>query len=293
MSIYGDKLTFREPTPAQVALNERLVTVIKQHHQKSREHLFHLCMIAYGLRRHNLISNRGKRGGNSQGKEFKPQFKAWYEKYNLEEVYGTLGNFTHYAMSGRLLNYVAWQVDGKYIDQLPSSVTGLYACSQILWDQGDTTTQKRRDYFYKLLTKRIKDGSGVFTTSINKQSTRREIEALLIDSNKTRKDGIKKQTKTKEFVDLGIIQVSTDLFYFTNTGTKRGHLKLEDVEKLHQAILNLLKNYDKGERHYSFQSQLTEIKKKYKGEENYDFGASIKAADMKRKNAASNKTVKK
>jgi hypothetical protein len=292
MPIYGEKLTFKEPTAAQVALNERLVTVIKQHHQKSREHLFHLCMIAYGLRRHNLISNRGKRGGNAQGKEFKPQFKAWYEKHNLEEVYGTLGNFTHYAMSGRLLNYVAWQVDGKYIDQLPSSVTGLYACSQILWDQGDTTTQKRRDYFYRLLTQRTKDGSGVFTTKINKQSTRKEIEALHIDSNQSSKADGKKQTKTKEFVDLGSIQVSNDLFYFTTTGTKRGHLKLDDVEKLHQAILSLLKKYDKGKRHYSFQSQLTEIKQKYEAKENYDFGASIKAADKNRKNAVSKKSVK-
>jgi hypothetical protein len=293
MPIYGEKLTFKEPTAAQVALNERLVTVIKQHHQKSREHLFHLCMIAYGLRRHNLISNRGKRGGNAQGKEFKPQFKAWYEKHNLEEVYGTLGNFTHYAMSGRLLSYVAWQVDPKFIDQLPSSMTGLYACYQILWDQGGTTTQERRDYFYKLLTKRTKDGSGVLTTSINKQSTRKEIEALHIERNQTSKAGGKKQTKIKEFVDLGSIQVSADLFQFTRPGTKRGHLKLEEVETLHREILSLLKKYDNGKRHYSFQSQLAEIKQKYEAEENYDYGASIKAADKKRKNAVSKKKVKK
>jgi hypothetical protein len=71
-------------------------------------------MIAYGLRGQILISNRGGRGGNAQGKEFKPQFKAWYEKNKLEEVYGTIGNFLLYAMSSRLLNYVAWQVDLKF-----------------------------------------------------------------------------------------------------------------------------------------------------------------------------------
>jgi len=292
MPIYGASLTFKEPTAAQVPLNEQLVAVIKQHHQKSREHLFHLCMIAYGLRRHNLISNRGRRGGNVQGEELKPQFKAWYKKNNLDEVYGTEKNFLLYAMSGRLLSYIAWKVDRKYIDQLPSSVTGLYACSQILWTQGGTTTQERRDYFYKLLTKRTKDGSGVLTTSINKQSTRKEIEALHIERNQTSKAGGKKQTKIKEFVDLGSIQVSADLFQFTRPGTKRGHLKLEDVEKLHQEILSLIKNYDKGKRHYSFQSQLTEIKQKYEAEENYDYGASIKAAAQQRKKVVSKKSVK-
>jgi integrase len=50
MSIYGTALTFKDPTAAEVPLNEQLVKVIKTHHQKSREHLFHLCMIAYGLR---------------------------------------------------------------------------------------------------------------------------------------------------------------------------------------------------------------------------------------------------
>jgi hypothetical protein len=291
MPIYGDKLTFKEPTAAQVPLNEQLVRIIKQHHQKSREHLFHLCMIAYGLRRHNLISYRGKRGGNAQGKEFKPQFKTWYEKNKLEEVYGTLSNFTHYAMSGRLLSYVAWQVDPKFIEQLPSSMTGLYACSQILWEQGDATTEKRKDYFYKLLTTRIKDGEGLFTTKINKQSTRKEIEALISKVSITTKSANKPKAKEKDFTDLGNLQVSNDLFYFTNTGTKRGHLKIEEVEKLHQAIIDLVKKYDKERKYYSFQSQLAEVKQKYKEEESYDFGASIKAAEQKRKQAA-RKTTK-
>jgi hypothetical protein len=293
MPIYGTKLTFKEPTAAQVPLNEQLVEVIRQHHQKSREHLFHLCMIAYGLRRHNLISNRGRRGGNAQGKEFKPQFKAWYEKNKLEQVYGTIGNFLLYAMSGRLLNYVAWQVDTKFIDQLPSSVTALYACSKILWEQGDTTTKKRKDYFYKLLTKRIKDGEGVFNTKINRHSIRKEIEALTSKGSNNPKSVNETKTRAKDFTNLGSIQISNDLFNFTTTGTKRGHLKLDDVEKLHQAIVELLQRYDKGKKYYSFESQLTEIKQKYKAEESYDFGASIRAADQKRKQAVRKAAAKK
>lgn len=298
MPIYGNTLTFKEPTAAQVPLNAQLVSIIRQHHQKSREHLFHLCMIAYGLRRHNLISNRGKRGGNAQGKEFKPQFKAWYAKNNLEEVYGTEGNFTLYAMSGRLLSYIAWQLDNKYIDRLPSSVTGIYACSQILWDQGDSTTQERKNYFFSLLTKRIKDGSGVFTTRINKQVTRAQVEELNIfkDENKNKNSAIKKantQTSKEAATELIRIEVSNDLFYFTGTGTKRGHLKLEEVEKLHQAIRKLVEKHDKGKKNYSFQSNLPELKKQYKSKENYGYGDNILEADSKRKRTARKAAVKK
>jgi len=54
MPIYGTALTFEEPTAAEVPLNEQLVKVIKTHHQKSREHLFHLCMIAYLMMIRNI-----------------------------------------------------------------------------------------------------------------------------------------------------------------------------------------------------------------------------------------------
>ena len=54
MSTYGTALTFKDPTASEVPLNEQLVKIIKTYHQKSREHLFHLCMIDYGLRQFNL-----------------------------------------------------------------------------------------------------------------------------------------------------------------------------------------------------------------------------------------------
>ena len=293
MPIYGTALTFKEPTAAEVPLSEQLVKVIKTHHQKSREHLFHLCMIAYGLRRHNLISNRGKRGGNAQGKELKPEFKVWYEKHHLDEVYGKEANFTKYAMSGRLLSYVAWQVDRKYIEHLPSSLTALYTCSQLLWEQGDTTTDAKRKRFSELLIKRVKDGSGVSTTKINKQSTRADIENLLpneesdLSPQKSESAG---KTKLKS-VGLAEVLVNKDIYKFTSNYTKRGDLKLEDVVKLNEAISTLVNKFDAGRKYFTVQSSLTEIKEKYTKAENPDFGAAIKAKAAKRKTPV-NKTTK-
>jgi hypothetical protein len=242
-------------------------------------------MIAYGLRRHNLISNKGKRGGNAQGKELKPEFKVWYEKHHLDEVYGKEANFTKYAMSGRLLSYVAWQVDKKYIEHLPSSLTALYTCSQLLWEQGDTTTDAKRKRFSELLIKRVKDGSGVSTTKINKQSTRADIENLLpneesdLSAPKSESAG---KTKLK-FVGLAEVLVNKDIYKFTSNYTKRGHLKIEDVDKLNEAIATLVKKYDAGRKYFTVQSSLPEIKEKYTKAENPDFGAAIKAKAAKRK----------
>ena len=293
MPIYGTALTFKEPTAAEVPLNEQLVKIIKTHHQKSREHLFHLCMIAYGLRRHNLISNKGKRGGNAQGKELKPEFKVWYEKHHLDEVYGKEANFTKYAMSGRLLSYVAWQVDRKYIEHLPSSLTALYTCSQLLWEQGDTTTDAKRKRFADLLIKKVKDGSGISTTKINKQSTIADIENLLLNEESdlaTPKSKSAGKTKIK-FVGLAEILVNKDIYKFTSNYTKRGHLKLEDVVKLNEAIATLVKKYDAGRKYFTVQSSLPKIKEKYTKAENPDFGAAIKAKAAKRKTPVK-KTIK-
>jgi hypothetical protein len=295
MPIYGTALTFKEPTAAEVPLSEQLVKVIKTHHQKSREHLFHLCMIAYGLRRHNLISNRGKRGGNAQGKELKPEFRVWYEKHHLEEVYGKEMNFIKYAMSGRLLSYVAWQLDRKYIEHLPSSLTALYTCSQLLLKQGHTTTYAKRKRFSDLLIKKIKDGSGVSTTKINKQSTRADIENLLPETeselsplpSKSKSTG---KTKLK-FVGLAEVLVNKDIYKFTSTHTKRGRLKLEDVDKLNSAIADLVKKFDAGRQYFSIQSSLPKIKEKYNKEANPDFGKAIKAKAAKSK-APAKKTTK-
>ena len=106
MAIYSDKITFKLPSPAEVALTDDLVSVIQSHYRKSREHMFHLCIIAYGLRTHNLMKPKRGAGGNKQGLVYKPQFIDWYDSNNLEDVYRTIENFLFYAMAGRLLSFV-------------------------------------------------------------------------------------------------------------------------------------------------------------------------------------------
>ncbi len=241
----------------------------------------------------NLISNRGKRGGNAKGEEYKPVFNSWYEKHHLEEVYGVLGNFTKYGMSGRVLAYVAWKIDKKYIEHLPNSLTALYACSRILWVKGNHTTDARRKLFAELLLKKVKDGNGVSTTRINKQSTRIEIEKFIPQSGSdTSISKLTEKTKLK-FEGLAEVLVNKDIYQFTSNYTKRGHLKLEDVVKLNEAIAALVKKFDAGRQYFSVQTSLPKIKEKYTKAENPDFGKAIKEKAAKSKVPAKKTAAKK
>jgi hypothetical protein len=139
-----------------------------------------------------------------------------------------------------------------------------------------------------LLIKRVKDGSGVSTTKINKQSTRADIENLLLNEESDLSEPKSKSAgKTKlKFVGLAEVLVNKDIYKFTSTHTKRGHLKIEDVDKLNSAIADLVTKFDAGRQYFSVQSSLPKIKEKYTKAENPDFGKAIKAKAAKSKTPA-------
>jgi len=69
------ELTFKEPTEQELRLTKQLADTIHELHSRGRENLFHLCIIAYGLRKQNLQKLRtAARGGNAKGERYKPKF---------------------------------------------------------------------------------------------------------------------------------------------------------------------------------------------------------------------------
>jgi hypothetical protein len=286
MPIYSNQLTFKEPQPDEVALSPELLAVIRDHHKKSREHLFHLCVIAYGLRKHNLIKKRTGSGGNTQQRVYKEEFKSWYEQNNLREVYGVLSNFTLYAMAGRLLCFVRWKVGDQYIDRLPSSMTALYAMSQILWDQGDSTDDKRRALFSDALIKPIDDGTK-FNTFIHPEVTRKEIEAWHAKQTDKREKPVKPDVDSGNHdprkVVLATIKVHENLFSFTKEGRKFRTLDLTDVEQLLKKLEELVSQLDGGKDRFAIDSNLSAVREQYESAKQPDFGSEILAADQERK----------
>ena len=297
MAIYDGQLTFRVPTVQQVALNQNLVAVIREHHRKSRENLFHLCMIAYGLRKHNLTKAKSGAGGNAKGLIYKPAFREWYESNSIDDVYGSYpANFTLYAMAGRLLEYVRWQVGAKYIDQLPASMTALYALSQIVWLQGEQATDASRKLFEKALIEPIQDGSK-HPAFIHPHVTRKDIDAW-------REQYSTKSLTKKKVVSIGkndpcsvviaTIKVHKDLFKFTQvSGAKRIGPKLIDVKNLTDKLQKLVNEFDAGKSRFALDSHLDEVSLAYKKAESPDFGNKILGARKTKTNVTKKPISKK
>ena len=278
MVIYSGYLTFRLPTKQQVALNDNLVKVIQEHHRKSRENLFHLCIIAYGLRTHNLIKSKSGSGGNAKGLVYKPAFSDWYQRNSIDDIYGSPSNFTLYAMAGRLLNYVRWQVGEKCVDQLPGSMTALYALSQIVWLQGDKATDASRKLFEKALYEPIQNGSKN-SAFIHPHVSRKDIDVWrekYSAKSSTKSKGLTIVKADPRTIVIATIKVHKDLFKFTrDSGKKLNGPKLTDVKTLTEKLENLIIEFDAGKSRFSLDSHFVEISREYKKAESPDFGKNI------------------
>lgn len=233
-------LTFKEPTKEELRLTKELSATIHDLHRRGRESLFHLCVIAYGLRKHNLQKLRtAARGGNAKQERYKPQFTTWYTQARVEEVYGSLSNFTLYAMAGRLLNYVRWQLDEKYIDRMPSTLTALYELSKIISNQGGQVTRQGKDVLLKMLRTTRKDGTGA-AHLIHPQVTRSDIQNAI---GKVRGTNARSHNERNGLLVCSIYVGDSLLAYTKSTRTKkRGTVNIEDVKILESAIQECLKN---------------------------------------------------
>ena len=295
MTIYSDKITFKLPRPEEVELTEDLVSVIQSHYRKSREHLFHLCMIAYGLRTHNLMKPKSGAGGNAQGRVYKPQFIDWYGSNSLEDVYGTRQNFLLYAMAGRLLEYVHWQVAAKYIEHLPSSLTALYALSQILWSQGDKATPASRKLFDTALKHPIKDGS-THNVFIHPHVTRKEIDEWRAKQTGKVSPTLKVEKIAKNdshTIFVATIKVHENLFKFDRSGEKRTGPKLSDVKVLTQKLQSLIDEFDSGKGRFALESHFDQVLQDYEAARKPDYSKHIVGASPSKTEAAKKTTAKK
>jgi len=275
--IYSTKqLTFLEPTKQEVSLTPQLASVIHSLHKQKRESMFHLCMIAYGLRKHNLKVLRSGRGGNARGQGYSTAFNAYYENNKLGEVYGSRENFTMYAMAGRLLTYVRWQLDAKngtnYINNLPASLTALYECSQILFTRGESATNDSRKRFQQALTKPLRDGTR-HNALIHPLVTR-----VAIQQYRKKKSSQGMRASSPEYsILLGTIRAHRDLYKFTKRGAKQvGTIDLKDVKGFLRELKTLIAKHSHGHKNFALESNLSEVERSYMDAKSPDYGADIK-----------------
>jgi hypothetical protein len=198
-------------------------------------------------------------------------------------------------MAGRLLEYVRWQVGAKYIEHLPSSLTALYAISQILWSQGDKATDASRKLFEKALIQPIKDGSKN-NAFIHPHVTRMKVDEWRANHTGKVSPTIKVARLVKNdplTVVCATIKVHADLFKFDRSGEKRIGPKLSEVKVLTLKLQSLINEFDKGKGRFAIESHYDQVSQNYEAARNPDFSKHIVGASPPKTKFAKKPTPKK
>lgn len=121
---------YRIPGDNQITLSKELEADLRNRFKKDRENRFHIYLIASGIRRKYLDEATGV---------YSPEFQKWYKSAKMAELFGSLQNFTKYAMSGEVVNHVGTKTSNpeKYLQNLPLVVGSLYELSMILKQDED------------------------------------------------------------------------------------------------------------------------------------------------------------
>lgn len=116
---------FEIPGDNQVTISKQLENRLKTHFHTDRANRFQLYVLSSGMRKKYLDPDTQK---------YSSQFLSWYQTAGMPKLFGSISNFTKYASSGDVVDYVATNTSDpeKYLNQLPVSVGALYELSIIL-----------------------------------------------------------------------------------------------------------------------------------------------------------------
>lgn len=256
-------LHYRIPGHNQVALTEQLAQRLQTFVAKDRENRFQLCLLAGGIRNAYL---------DKKTKKYTDEFSRWYKKNKLDGLFGSLANFTKYALSGEVIAYVATKTSDpeKYLKQLPSSVGALYEIAAV-----DTESGKKilGDHETAILclnhrpsrTSRSQPkhewGYAAGKTVIHQHATEAEIHQWKRNWFNPPPPKPKRRLDDRVLV-LATIKVNGALFDFDKkTGDKVGVVDLPEVEALMDAIQKLFTASN--QKQFLFESQLEHLSEGY------------------------------
>ena len=217
----------------RVSLSDEMEREIKDRFQKDRENRFQLFLLSSGLRNKYLDKKTNK---------YSDEFEKWFKSRGIENLYGSLSNFTKYCSCGDVVSYVGNKTNDpqKYLNQLPLSVGALYELSIVLKKDKDVFnillhyTPKRKtvdEPKYQWITKR--------PSLIRPRVTEIEIRSW---RQKWDNPPPPKQRRTdKRTLKFITITVNGELFDFDRrNGDKVGCVDLSDVEDFLTKIRSLI-----------------------------------------------------
>jgi len=259
MTVVGipmDTEPYQLPGDNAVTISDGLAKEIKRHFKRDRDNRFKLFLLSQGIREKYLDPIKN---------EYSDEFREWYARSGVEQLFGKLPNFTRYAAAGEVIAYVSTKTSNpkRYLAQLPTSMNALYEISQIV--KADPEAFKVCLHFTP--TRRtLTDPKHEWKTKGTEPLVRPSVTAKEISAWRKRWDepeSRKEEDKFRRNVKLLTVSVSEDLFAFDASG-KAGVVDLEQVQDLLAQIQALFSKSN--EKQFKLETQIERITEKYASE---------------------------
>lgn len=223
---------YEMPGDNRISLSVQLAEEIRERFATDRDNRFKLYILAAAIREKYLDRATGN---------YTADFQSWYLSNGMKELFGSLQNFTKYAMAGEVVHFVDTQTSNpeKYLQQLPLSVGTLYELSILLKQSNDTF---RVCLHFTPSRKSLEAPKHDWTTKrpalINSEVTEQKVRTWRQKWNNPPPPKVKRTDKrTLPFIT---ITCSGELFDFDKkTGEKTGCIDLDDVENFLEIVSNL------------------------------------------------------
>ncbi|HCB53857.1 MAG TPA: hypothetical protein DEP41_08465 [Rhodobacter sp.] len=220
-----------------IDLSNELVEELRDRFETDRENRFQLFLLSSSIRRKYLDKKTNK---------YSDEFDIWFKKNKLNELYGSLANFTKYCGCGDVVNYVGTKTSDPqtFLNQLPLSIGSLYELSMVLKSDKDLFEIL---LYYTPKRKSVDEPKVQWVTKrpplISKNTTEQKIRVWR--NNFDNPPPPKQKRTDKRSLKFLTITVNGELFDFDKkNGDKLGCVDIGDVEELLKRINSLMSEED-------------------------------------------------
>ncbi|NDB59234.1 hypothetical protein EB001_12380 [bacterium] len=211
--------------------------------RRAKKNLVEMALLAQGV----SIANKNASG------TYNKEFHSWYKTNKMDEVFGTLSNFSKYASAGAAIVRHKDKFGGD-LDELPMTITALYVIHDM---SDDEFTLAIKDHFIRkdvsvVDPKEYKTKGKKPQPVINPAATAASISAWL---KRWRHPPVLK-TEVRKLPFL-TIKADATVYAYSGDGSFKGHTTVEQLELIEKQITAILA---KNSIHVLWESKLDDIK---------------------------------
>ncbi len=238
-----DELILDIPGGNRTKLTPDLANEFRDLGRKAKRNLVEMALLAQGVSKSNK---------NASG-TYTKDFHTWYKNNKMDEVFGTLSNFSKYASAGAAIVRHQDKFNGS-VDQLPMTITALYA----IHDMNDDEVKLALKDHYTRKDVSVVDPKEYKTKGkkpqpvINPAATAASINSWL---KRWRHPPVLK-TEVRKLPFL-TIRADATVYAYAGDGSFKGHTTVDQLEKIEKEITEILA---KNSVHVLWESKLDDIK---------------------------------